>query len=118
MSRDYSRVDVDVVARFHDPYDLPALIRANLERYAALELMARDYEEWERPWVFLHDHVFDNVDLGEMTVDRIDIDWTEDDFRALCLVCPEADITGRVVPREVRDRMPGPHDVPLPIEEA
>ena len=38
MTRDYSRVDVDVVARFHDEYDLPALIRANLERYAALEL--------------------------------------------------------------------------------
>ena len=25
---------------------------------------------------------------------------------------------GQFVPREVRDRMPGPHDVPLPIEEA
>ena len=65
MTRDYSRVDVDVVARFHDEYDLPALIRANLERYAALELKARGYEEWERPGVFLHAHVFDNVDLGE-----------------------------------------------------
>ena len=55
---------------------------------------------------------------GQRTrIDRIDIDWTEDDYRALCLVCPEADLTGQFVPREVRDRMPGPHDVPLPIEE-
>ena len=113
MSRDYSSVDVDISANFHYWYDLPALIRANLERYAALELMARGYEEWERPSVFLHEFVEDDVDLGEMAVDRIDIDWTEDDFRALCLVCPEADLTGRVAPREVRDGMPGPHDVPL-----
>ena len=118
MGRDYSSVDVDIVARLHDRYDLPALIRANLERYAALEIEAGGYEEWDRPGVFLHAHVFDNVNPGDLTVDRIDIDWTEDDFRALCLVCPEADLTGRVVPREVRDRMPGPHDVPLPIEEA
>ena len=106
------------MASFNDEYDLPALIRANLERYAALELKAGGYKEWDRPRVFLHAHVFDNVDLGEMAVDRIDIDWTEDDFRALCLVCPEADLTGQFVSREVRDRMPGPHDVPLPLEEA
>ena len=118
MSRDYSRVDVDVVARFHDEYDLPALIRANLERYAAIEIEAGGYEEWERPSVFLHELVEDDVDLGDLTIDRIDIDWTEDDFRAMCLVYPEADLTGQFVPREVRDRMPGPHDVPLPIEEA
>ena len=118
MSRDYSRVDVDISASFRDPYDLPALIRAHLERYAALELKARGYEEWERPSVFLAEHITDRIDVGELDIDRIDIDWTEDDFRALCLVCPEADLTGRVVPREVRDRMPGPHDVPLPIEEA
>ena len=42
MSRDYSSVDVDISASFHDWYDLPALIRANLERYAALETGVRD----------------------------------------------------------------------------
>ena len=118
MSRDYGSVGVDIVARLHDPYDLPALIRRYPKEYAALPVEKYGYQEWERPSVFLHEFVEDGVDLGEMAVDRIDIDWTEDDFRALCLVCPEADITGRVVPREVRDGMPGPHDVPLPIEEA
>ena len=68
--------------------------------------------------MFLHGHIADNVDLGDLTIDRIDIDWTEDDFRALCLVCPEADLTGTGCPQEVRDRIPGPHDVPLPIEDA
>ena len=118
MSRDYSRVDVDISANFYYWYDLPALIRAHPDKYAAVSIHGGGYQEWERPSVFLHEFVEDDVDLGEMAVDRIDIDWTEDDFRALCLVCPEADITGRVVPREVRDGMPGPHDVPLPIEEA
>ena len=35
------------------------------------------------------------------------------DYRALCRVCPEADLAGTVVPREVLDRQPGPNDVPL-----
>ena len=118
MTRDYSSVDVDIVARLHDRYDLPALIRRYPKEYAALPVEKYGYQEWERPSVFLHGHIADNVDLGDLTIDRIDIDWTEDDFRALCLVCPEADLTGQFVPREVRDRMPGPHDVPLPIEEA
>ena len=118
MGRDYSSVDVDIVARLHDRYDLPGLIRAHPDKYAAVSIHGGRYQEWERPSVFLHELVEDDVDHGEMAMDRIDIDWTEDDFRALCLVCPEADITGRVVPREVRDGMPGPHDVPLPIEDA
>ena len=118
MSRDYSRVDVDISASFHDRYDLPGLIRAHPKEYAAVSIHGGRYQEWERPSVFLADHITDRIDVGELDIDRIDIDWTEDDFRALCLVCPEADLTGRVVPREVRDRMPGPHDVPLPIEEA
>ena len=84
---------------------------------AGLDRGSAEDQEWERPSVFLHGHIADNVDLGDLTIDRIDIDWTEDDYRALCLVCPEADLTGQFVPREVRDRMPGPHDVPLPIEE-
>ena len=113
MSRDYSSVGVDIVARLHDRYDLPGLIRAHPDKYAAVSIHGGGYQEWERPSVFLHEFVEDDVDLGEMAVDRIDIDWTEDDFRALCLVCPEADLTGRVAPREVRDGMPGPHDVPL-----
>ena len=118
MSRDYSRVDVDISASFRDPYDLPALIRAHPKEYAAVYMRGGRYQEWERPSVFLADHITDRIDVGQMDIDRIDIDWTEADFRALCLVCPEADLTGLVVPREVRDRMPGPHDVPLPIEDA
>ena len=118
MSRDYSRVDVDISANFHYWYDLPALIRAHPKEFAAVYMRGGRYQEWERPSVFLADHITDRIDVGQLDIDRIDIDWTEDDFRALCLVCPEADLTGRVVPREVRDRMPGPHDVPLPIEEA
>ena len=118
MGRDYSSVGVDIVARLHDRYDLPGLIRAHPDKYAAVSIHGGRYQEWERPSVFLHEFVEDDVDFGDLTVDRIDIDWTEDDFRALCLVCPEADLTGQFVPREVRDRMPGPHDVPLPIEEA
>ena len=118
MSRDYSRVDVDISANFYYWYDLPALIRAHPDKYAAVSIHGGRYQEWERPSVFLEDHITDRIDVGALDIDRIDIDWTEDDFRALCLVCPEADLTGRVVPREVRDRMPGPHDVPLPIEEA
>ena len=118
MSRDYGSVDVDIVARLHDPYDLPALIRRHRKEYAALPVKTLGYQEWERPSVFLNDHIMDRIDVGELDVDRIDIAWTEDDYRALCLVCPEADLTGQFVPREVRDRMPGPHDVPLPIEEA
>ena len=99
MGRDYSSVDVDIVASVRDRYDLPGLIRAHPDKYAAVSIHGGRYQEWERPSVFLHEFV-------------------EDDFRALCLVCPEADLTGQFVPREVRDRMPGPHDVPLPIEEA
>ena len=118
MGRDYSSVDVDIVARLHDRYDLPGLIRAHPDKYAAVSIHGGRYQEWERPSVFLADHITDRIDVGELDIDRIDIDWTEDDFRALCLVCPEAGLTGRVVPREVRDRMPGPRDVPLPIEEA
>ena len=118
MSRDYSSVDVDISASVRDGYDLPDLIRRHRKVYAALPVKALGHQEWERPSVFLADHITDRIDVGELTVDRIDIDWTEDDFRALCLVCPEADLTGRVVPREVRDGMPGPHDVPLPIEDA
>ena len=48
-----------------------------------------------------------------MTVDSIDFAWTQADYRALCRVCPEADLAGTVVPREVLDRQPGPNDVPL-----
>ena len=118
MGRDYGSVDVDISASFYDCYDLPGLIRAHPDKYAAVSIHGGGYQEWERPSVSLHEFVEDDVDLGDLAVDRIDIDWTEDDFRALCLVCPEADLTGRVVPREVRDRMPGPHDVPLPLEEA
>lgn len=118
MSRDYGRVDVDIVAHVRADYDLPDLIRRHRKEYAALPVKTLGYQEWERPSVFLNDHIMDRIDVGELDVDRIDIDWTEDDFRALCLVCPEADLTGQFVPREVRDRMPGPHDVPLPIEEA
>ena len=117
MGRDYSSVDVDIVARLHDRYDLPGLIRAHPDKYAAVSIHGGMYQEWERPSVFLHEFVEDDVDLGDLTIDRIDIDWTEDDFRALCLVRSEADLIGQFVPREVRDRMPGPHDVPLPIEE-
>ena len=36
MGRDYSSVDVDIVARLHDPYDLPGLIRAHPDKYAAV----------------------------------------------------------------------------------
>ena len=118
MSRDYSSVDVDISASVRDRYDLPDLIRRHRKVYAALPVKALGHQEWERPSVFLADHITDRIDVGELDIDRIDIDWTEDDFRALCLVCPEADLTGQFVPREVRDRMPGPHDVPLPIEEA
>ena len=118
MSRDYGSVDVDIVARLHDTYDLPALIRRHRKEYAALPVKTLGYQEWERPSVFLNDHIMDRIDVGELDVDRIDIAWTEDDYRALCRVCPEADLTGEVVPQEVRDRQPGPHDVPLPIEEA
>ena len=118
MSRDYSSVDVDISARLHDPYDLPALIRRYPKEYAALPVEKYGYQEWERPSVFLADHITDRIDVGELDIDRIDIDWTEDDYRALCLVCPEADLTGTGCPQEVRDRIPGPHDVPLPIEDA
>ena len=118
MTWDYSSVGVDIRASLYGWYDLPALIRAHPKEYAAVSIHGGRYQEWERPSVFLADHITDRIDVGELDIDRIDIDWTEDDFRALCLVCPEADLTGRVVPREVRDRMPGPHDVPLPIEEA
>ena len=118
MSRDYGRVDVDIVAHVRADYDLPDLIRRHRKEYAALPVKTLGYQEWERPSVFLNDHIMDRIDVGELDVDRIDIAWTEDDYRALCLVCPEADLTGQFVPREVRDRMPGPHDVPLPIEEA
>ena len=48
-----------------------------------------------------------------VAADEIDVEWTETDFDALCRVCPEADLARRVVPQEVRDRMPDPHDVPL-----
>ena len=117
MGWDYCNVDVDVTARCHDWYDLPALIRADRDQYARLKLEGR-YEEWERPGVFLHAVVRRDVDCGEMTVDSIDFAWTQADYRALCRVCPEADLAGTVVPREVLDRQPGPNDAPLPIEEA
>ena len=49
MGRDYSSVDVDIVARLHDRYDLPALIRRYPKEYAALPVEKYGYQEWERP---------------------------------------------------------------------
>ena len=72
MSRDYGSVDVDIVARLHDRYDLPGLIRAHPDKYAAVSIHGGRYQEWERPSVFLHGHVADNVDLGDLTIDRIE----------------------------------------------
>ena len=49
MGRDYSSVDVDIVARLHDRYDLPGLIRAHPDKYAAVSIHGGRYQEWERP---------------------------------------------------------------------
>ena len=97
MSRDYGRVDVDIVAHVRADYDLPDLIRRHRKEYAALPVKTLGYQEWERPSVFLNDHIMDRIDVGELDVDRIDIAWTEDDFRALCLVLPTGPRTRSLV---------------------
>ena len=61
MGRDYSSVDVDISARLHDRYDLPGLIRAPPDKYAAVSIHGGRYQEWERPSVFLHELVEDDV---------------------------------------------------------
>ena len=106
-----TNVDVMVTAEVHDTYDLTDLIRRHQREYAAVHMTG--FDEWERPRRFLEDYVVDRVDVGSLTIDEVDVEWKEADFDALCRVCPEADLARQVVPQEVRDRMPGPHDVPL-----
>ena len=48
MSRDYGRVDVDIVAHVRADYDLPDLIRRHRKEYAALPVKTLGYQEWER----------------------------------------------------------------------
>lgn len=121
-----TRLSVSVEIRYRADVDVPGLIRKYLAEYKALDM--KGCEPWERPAVFVTEAVAELLDIGFGPDDgahiedrsynedpEIDFRWTRAHWDALLAVFPEAD------PDFVPDpwaaaRVPGPLDVPLPID--